>query len=538
LALMVAHGDGRGSGRPGPVSLLTKPPVSAGTRARHVVLGLVSALVFVLVIGGWASSSLLTGNISKSRLYLGLGSQGKEKADSAGRSPMNILVIGSDTRATAQDCALGGGCGPGGNADVEMLVHLSANRTNATVLSIPRDTIVEIPACQDPKTGHVYPAMHGQITSSLQHGGPGCTVATVHSLTGAVIDHFAMVDFGGVVNLSDAVGGVTVCVDNNVFDTYSRLKLSKGTHTLTGVAALEFVRTRHGFGNGGDIGREAAQHVFLASLINKLKDAHTLTNPVALYRIANAATSALTVDDGLAGVNNLIALAGQLNDVPTNRITFATMPNVPYPTNPNWISPAPSAQAVFQAIDNDQSLSGAPALATAGQPTSPAATTAPPVVTVDPASVSVTVENGSGISGRASAVRTALRAAGFTLAVVGGNAQATATTRLVYAPADQTAAQSVATALGLPVADLSSTGSSASLRLVIGADWSSGTMLSHPTAVATGPVTPPTDAAALNAAATPGCVAVGTEDTTPFGSPIRAYAMNPQVPDSDAPGQP
>jgi LCP family protein required for cell wall assembly len=508
----------------------------------QVVVGLVSFTVFAVSVGGWASSVYLTGNIRSAKLDLGLGSQGAEKANAAGQTPMNIVVIGSDSRSSAQDCQIGGAdggaCGngtaadtAGANADVEMLVHLSANRTNATVMSIPRDTMADLPACRDPKTRHIYPEVRfGQINSSLGEGGPGCTVAAIHQLTGAVIDHFVMVDFGGVVSMSDAVGGVTVCVDNDVYDPYSQLKLRQGTHTLKGLAALEFLRTRHGFGDGSDLGREAAQHVYLSALIQKLKSSNTLANPVALLSLANAATKALIVDDGLKGTSALIALAGQLNDVPTNQITFLTMPNTLDPNNASRVIPAPGAQALFQAIDNDQSVSGVPAPA---QPVAAAATT--PAATVDPSTVRVTVENGSGYKGRAATVTTALQGKGFTLVRNAGNGPATATTRLTYEPAEQTAAQTVAAALGLPSSDLSATGTSSSLVLDVGADWPSGTTLQATAAApATGPVTPPTSANALNAAAAPGCVRVSTQDTTQFGSPSRAYARNPQIPDSDS----
>jgi LCP family protein required for cell wall assembly len=432
---------GMAGGRPSPETVFARPRRGVGRRLLRGFFGLLSIAVLVTSAGGWVSSTYLDHKIRRSALFLGLGSQGTEKKDSAGRIPMNILVIGSDTRSTAADCEIGGGCGPGENADVEMLVHLAANRTNATVMSIPRDTITDVPRCTDPTTGHVYPAADQvQINSSLQHGGPGCTVAAVHALTGITIDHFAMIDFSGVVNMSDAVGGVSVCVDHNVYDTYSGLKLSQGTHTLTGQAALEFLRTRHGFGNGGDVGREAAQHVFLSALITKLKSGNTLANPVALYGLAKAATKALTVDDGLAGISHLVALAGQLNDVPANRITFITMPNIPYPTNPNWLSPGPDAPAVFQDIIDDRSFAGGtPA------PAHPSATHAPTTgapAAADLASVPVAVENGG-----------------------------------------------------------------------------------------TGPATAPA-ANALNAAAAPGCVTVSTQDTTQFGTPMQAYALNPQIPNS------
>jgi LCP family protein required for cell wall assembly len=516
----------------------------------QLLVGLVSFAIFAVAVGGWLTSDYLTGNIRTAPLSDGLGSVGTEKANAAGKTPMNILVIGSDTRASAADCQIGGSdggpCGQGSvnttagaNADVEMLVHLSANRTNATVMSIPRDTMTDLPECKDVNTGHVYPEVqHGQINSTLSTGGPTCTAKAIHQLTGAPIDHFVMIDFGGVVSMSDAIGGVHVCVDNDVYDPESQLKLAKGSqHTLKGLAALEFLRTRHGFGDGSDnVGRLAAQHVFLSSLVQQLKSANTLSNPLTLLSLAKAATKALVVDDSLSTTPALIALAGQLDDVPIDRITFVTMPNVPDPQNPQArVIPAPGAQAVFQAIANDQSLSGAPAPA---QPT--AAATATPTVTVDPSTAHVTVENGSGYNGRASAITTSLQTKGYTLVRDGGNGPRTATTRLTFEPAEQAAAQTVAAALGLPDSDLSATGTSSSLVLDVGADWPSGTTLQATAAApATGPVTPPTSANAVNAAAEPGCVHVSTQDTldAPFQgmTPIQAYARHPEIPDSDSP---
>ena len=313
--------------------------------------------VLVLVASGSLIYLKLNSNLESAPLDLG-GAQAVEKADPFGQAPVNILLIGSDSRSDRADCKLGGDCGSGANADVEMVVHLSADRSNATVMSIPRDTIVNVPQCTG-ASHHVYPALQSvQITSSLQDGGPGCTVATVHALTGITIDHFVMIDFSGVVNMSDDVGGVPVCVSANVSDPYSHLRLTKGTHVISGLQALEFLRTRHGFLYGGDLYRTQAQHMYLSALIRKMKSASTLANPVTLYHLANDATKAVTVDPGLDSIPKLIGLANDLNKVPTKRITFVTMPTVPYPGNPTaWLSPAmPAARQLFNDIINDTPL--------------------------------------------------------------------------------------------------------------------------------------------------------------------------------------
>jgi LCP family protein required for cell wall assembly len=299
----------------------------------------------------------LNGDITAAPLFSGTtGDAGVEKPDAFGKAPINILVIGSDGRSTPADCHLGGDCGPGANADVEMLVHVSADRSNATVMSIPRDTVTDLPACRDAATGASMAGHVGQINSTLTYG-PGCTVAAVHQLSGVPIDHFAMVDFTGVVTMSDAVGGVQVCVSSNVYDPYSHLKLTRGVHTLKGLAALEFLRSRHAFGDGSDLGRTYAQHLFLSALVRNLRSAGTLANPAAVYSLADAATKALTVDTGLGSIPSLVGLAADLDKIPAQRVTFTTMPNRPDPTNASRVVMASAAKSLLADIVADRSLS-------------------------------------------------------------------------------------------------------------------------------------------------------------------------------------
>ncbi|HYY10069.1 MAG TPA: LCP family protein, partial [Kineosporiaceae bacterium] len=356
-------------GMPATVPPADAPPAARHRRAptswrrvrRYVAGGLASALVSTLGVAA-CEYRQLSGNIVSLPLYGGLGGDaGTEKPDRFGNTPIDVLVIGSDTRSSAADCALGHACATtgasgGANADVELLVHVAADRSNATVLSIPRDTVTDLPACTDPRTGRTTPARRTQINASLG-AGPGCTVAAVHQLTGITIGHFAMLDFSAVVTMSRAVGGVPVCVSNDVYDTYSHLKLRKGSHVLEGTAALQFVRSRHGFGDGSDIGRTYAQHLFLASMIRTVKSAGTLGNPRKLLAVADAATKALTVDSGLGSIPDLLGLADDLGKVPTERITFVTMPTQPDPQDSNRVVPAPRAAALFAAIAADQPLS-------------------------------------------------------------------------------------------------------------------------------------------------------------------------------------
>jgi LCP family protein required for cell wall assembly len=509
-------------------------PTRRGRRALRIAGRCLAVLVLVTGGAGWWFYEHLNGNIHS----LGLdGSGGSEKADAFGRTPINILVMGSDGRTSQADCHLGGGCSQTGvqsgwgNADVEMVVHIAADRSNATVISIPRDTMTNIPACTDSTSKTSTPGYYGQINSALSYG-PDCQVATVHQLTGIPIDHFVKLDFAGVVSMSDAVGGVSVCVSDNVYDTYSHLKLSKGTHTLKGVAALEFVRSRHAFGDGSDLGRTYAQHMFLSSMIRKFKSAGTLTDPTAVYGLANAATKALTVDSGLGSVSKLVGLASDLDKVPSKQMTFTTMQTAPDPHNSERLVVGPGAKALFAAIAGDQSLTG-----------TPAKKSAPPSATaqaVAPSRIAVKIENGTGISGRASVIATALTDKGFSSGTTTANAPSTAaTTTLTYGSGQKPQAQAVAGALGLPASHLEQ-GSGSGLTLVIGSDWPSGT--AYPAGTSS-PAPTDTHAAVSNAHAqtadqSKSCAKVSPYRTVSLDgvsmTPAQAYAAARNQPDSDA----
>ncbi|MFE9899469.1 LCP family protein [Streptomyces achromogenes] len=442
-------------------------PAGRGRRLLRTAAITLSLIVVLTAGAGWLFYRHLDGNLHSVSLD---GKGGTEKADAFGRTPLNILVMGSDGRTSTTDCRLGGGCSrtgvqTGANADVQMVLHISADRSNATVLSIPRDTMTRVPACRDGATGRATTGYYGQVNSALRYG-PGCQVATVHRLTGIPVDHFVELDFSGVVKMSDAVGGVSVCVSDDVYDTYSHLKLSRGTHTLKGVAALEFVRSRHGFGDGSDLGRTVAQHIFLSAMIRKFKSAGTLTDPTAVYRLADAATKALTVDDGLGSVKKLIGLAADVNKVPARRITFATMQTAPDPADHDRVVAAPGAASLFAAIADDRPL-------TTGNGAHPGSTARAAASAEPAARIAVTVRNGTGITGRARALADALTDQGFRSATTGNASGPATTTTLTYGPGHEAAARTVARALGLPSARLEQ-GTGTGLTLVVGSDWPSG----------------------------------------------------------------
>ncbi|MEU6603418.1 LCP family protein, partial [Streptomyces flaveolus] len=325
----------------------------SGGKRRVLRWGL--ATVSVLIVGTTATGYLyyehLNGNIRtgqrSSAASLAQRPISKPMPNSAGRTPVNILLIGSDSRNSDENVKLGGSKENRGNpplADVQMLIHLSADRKSASAVSIPRDTRVDIPKCTDPDTGQVYAATNAIINESFAHGGAGCTLATWENLTGVYIDHWMTIDFAGVVRMADAVGGVSVCVKQNLWDRPlpgvpggSGLRLTAGTHKIKGKQALQWLRTRHAFAS--DLGRAKAQHMYLNSMIRTLKDQNVFTDTGRLMNLAEAGTKSLEVSEEIGTVKKLYDLGMQLKTVPADRITMATMPTAVDPQNPDHLVP-------------------------------------------------------------------------------------------------------------------------------------------------------------------------------------------------------
>ncbi len=260
---------------------------------------------------------------------------------SAMNGKQDVLFIGSDSRAGANE-ALGGGTVDGARSDTTMVFDSPADRHKGTEVSIPRDSMVQIPSCTG-AGGQTVSATYGMFNSAFTSGGAPCTVRTVESLTSLSLTHFIVVDFEGVVGVVNALGGVKVCVKQPIKDRDSGLNLPAGTTTLNGQQALAFVRVRHAVGDGSDLERIQRQQYFIDQLSSQVRAAGLLTDPVKLYKVLNAATSAIQADPGLGTVSDLYGLAQTLNSIPSGKMTYVTVPNTPFPDDPDrvvWSEPA------------------------------------------------------------------------------------------------------------------------------------------------------------------------------------------------------
>jgi LCP family protein required for cell wall assembly len=300
----------------------------------------------------------------------------------------NIMVIGSDSRQGLSK-AYGSGLVTD-QSDTLMIIHVPADRKWAEVMSIPRDSWVNIPACQM-GNGQVSAPQQFKINEAFAIGnldgnrtalGIACTVKTVEQDTGIYIDHFIAVNFTGFKSMVAALGGVYECNPTPINDPNSNLHLAAGTHLLTPAQALGYVRARYTLGDGSDLERIGRQQAFMSSLVGRVKS--ELLNPIAIYRFLDATTKSLTIDRQLGGITGLYNLGESLRGIPSSKIAFFTIPNFPRgnvvpgdTANVLWTHPEDSR--IFASFRND-----VPASSTLFPPaTSPAKTSVAAGLAID-----------------------------------------------------------------------------------------------------------------------------------------------------------
>ncbi|MDI2128372.1 LCP family protein [Yinghuangia seranimata] len=393
----------------------------------------------------------------------------------------NLLLIGSDTRSGA-NAELGGGHGDIGRSDTTLLLHVYADHRHAVAVSIPRDALVDVPSCRKPNGTWTAPQDGVVFNSAFEVGGtaagnPACTQNTVEKLTGLRVDHTMVVDFAGFAAMTAAVGGVEVCLPKPVYQgdlnpnlgARGKALFPQGRQTVAGQRALDYVRLRHGIGDGSDIGRIKRQQAFVASLLKAVK-ARGL-NPTTLLPLAQAATRTLTVDPGLGSVQKLLSFGLGLKNIDLHDVRFVT---VPWRYRGDRVAVVhPEADALWAALHDDRTLDNQDAGGTArpgpGTPSAvPSASSAPvPTPTVDGSGIRVTVLNGTttpGLAGRAAAQ---LRSSGFTVTAVGTAASRDQEATLVeYAPTNVGPAHTVAAAL--PGAELRASARVVGIRITVG----------------------------------------------------------------------
>ena len=329
-------------------------------RGWTTLASIVASALAVVLVSGTSVAAIAGAQLASAPSTVKLSTDDQSTAQTADitaiKGGANILLIGSDTRVGQFDSA---DDVDGARNDVTMLIHISQDHQQLTAISFPRDLMVPIPACTNPETGTTYPAAtSAQFNTALGNGGVSCVVDTVENLTGLSIPYAGLITFDGVIEMSNALGGVDVCVAQPINDTYTGLHLTAGSHNLEGSDALAFLRTRHGVGDGSDLARISSQQVFLSALLRKVTSDGTLSNPITLYKLAGAALSNMTLSDGLAQARTLVGLAGALRGMSTANMLFVQYPVADDPADSaRVIVDQDAAHTLNVALQNDQKTS-------------------------------------------------------------------------------------------------------------------------------------------------------------------------------------
>ncbi|MEU1231954.1 LCP family protein [Streptomyces sp. NPDC005828] len=450
------------------------------SRKKKVLLWTGGTMAFVLV-GGAAGAYALYNKLNNNLDVVDVVGKNTNAGFAKGKA-FNILVIGTDKRTGEGNAGYGDKNSPG-HADTTILFHVSKDRTNATALSIPRDMKTDIPECQSRQPDGTIKTIPAEtdvrFNVSLGQDGrdPGCVMRTVEELVGVQVDHFMMADFNAVKEMTTAVGGVKVCVEKAVNDPKSHLKLPAGESVVKGEQALAFVRTRHSFGNESDLDRIKVQQQFLSSMIRQMKSDDTLTDPGKLYDLANAATSALTVDSGIGSLTKLEDLARELSSIDTKNIAFTTLPVIDNPAEKIRATVVPDpvkAPQLFAMLQSDTSLTE---VKKKQQDAKNAQAALLKGTRSTAAEVRVDVYNGSGVTGAAqSTINWLQNEEGVTRSSNKSNApEKAAKTTLTYAPNQADQARKLADMMGLPATALKpgtqDAGEREPMTLVLGADF-------------------------------------------------------------------
>jgi LCP family protein required for cell wall assembly len=426
----------------------------------------VAAVLSVLLLAGsgwgWYLARVAEASASRTDAIPDDGNSDVNGADHAD-SAMNLLIVGMDSRAgltPEQQAEFSTGDSTEVlNTDSMMLVHVPADGSGASFVSLPRDTYVAIPGHGESRLNSAYARGYTAVEGTdaeKDAAGAQLLVQTVSQLSGLRIDHVAEIDLLGFIDLSTIVGGVQVNLCRATSDSFSGADFPAGVQTISGADALAFVRQRHGLPRF-DLDRVVRQQVYIAGMLRNVLSSDVLLSPAKQKRIVEQVGSSVTFDQGL----DVFDLAAQLQSVQPGSITFQTVPGL----TPARID---GAEVLQPPGDEDvhaffASLGSAPAASPPSAPTSAAPA-------VEPGDVTVTVLNGSGVSGAAATAATMLADAGFE-AGSGGNAASTATTTVSHRTGDDAAAALVAAQVPGAALTVDDGLPAGTVALVIGADY-------------------------------------------------------------------
>ncbi|MGO2050715.1 MAG: LCP family protein [Microbacterium sp.] len=328
------------------------------------LLKIIGVAMAVVLVSGASVAAFVVSDLYGTATAGAVELEGQESAPpdiSEYEGGFDLLLVGTDTCEEEYAKYFGDRCsGPdseGNLNDVNILVHVSEEPRRITAVSFPRDLMLPIPECTR-DDGSVTAAMYKQpLNSAYMDAGLNCVARTVTELTGQDIEFAAAVTFGGVIEITNSIGGVDVCLATPIKDEHTGLDMQAGTHTVKGLEALQFLRTRHGVGDGSDLGRIGNQQQYMSSLARKLISGEVLGNVPVMLRLAHTALSNVEASTSLTNPMTIVQVGLAVKDVPFEDIVFLQYPTYDDPDNENKVVPdMESAQAMWDAINANQQL--------------------------------------------------------------------------------------------------------------------------------------------------------------------------------------
>ncbi|MEV7089363.1 LCP family protein [Streptomyces sp. NPDC093085] len=443
------------------------------SRLRTSLVITLSLLVLASAGVGWVYLKL-SGNIQT------FGANGLSDNRPVGTSKgQNVLVIGSDARTGGNDALGGGQKDDVGRSDTAFLLHIYADHRHAVAVSVPRDTLLDIPPCLLPDGTWTKTQVNTMFNAAFSvgqspQGNPACTQNTIENLTGLRVDHTVVVDFKGFAKLTEVVGGVQICLPQDIYQndlnpnrtTQGKRLFAKGPQNVQGQQALDYVRIRHGIGDGSDIGRIKRQQAFVASLLKKVKaDGFT---PTKLLPLADAATQSMTVDPGLGTADKLISFMMSLKDIDLHNTKFIT---IPWRYEGQRVAIVePDASELWAALKADRTVDGQDASGKNGAKTKEVNASPTPAGPVSGGGISVAVYNGTTIPGLAARASQELTDHDFTVTgTATASTQDHATTVIEYGSGLEDRAKSVARLF--PGALITPVSTTSGVDVVLGASY-------------------------------------------------------------------
>ncbi|MFD6951277.1 transcriptional regulator [Nocardiopsis sp. TSRI0078] len=415
-----------------------------------------TALAIIASLGGYGWYQGIVGNITTTQV----DTDAWDRPTSV-EGVMNLLIMGSDIRS-GENAEYGEA--EGERPDTMLIASINVDNGAATLVNLPRDLLVDLPACEAVEGYPGMSAHSGMINSAMTFGGVGCQWQTIEQITGVHLDHFVMMDFAGFKDMVDAIGGVEMCIPQPVDDPKAHLTLDAGRQTLNGEESLGYVRSRYGQGDGSDLSRIDRQQEFMGAMLRQVLSSEVMTSPMTITNFLGAVTDSVTTDEELT-VDIMTDIAISMREVDLERVQFVTVPNGQHPADPNRLAMRqPDASELFEAINSGADLAGGDE---EEKPEESGEAEAGP----EPSEISVQIINNAGINGLAGEVEGVLLDQGYNVTGAGNPVdRVPSSTTVYYAPGQETAADLLAGSLENAVTE-EVAGLPQTLELVIGQDW-------------------------------------------------------------------